>query len=135
MGLRKAPVTSLKAFAARLRALPRVVALKVAAAAAPALTRAARETFMAGADAFGDTWMPGERGQRITLNKSGSLLRSLVYVVIGTKVRVQMSVTHAKYQIGPRPVLPRQGEGLPPSYVAALTAIVPRVITAELRAA
>lgn len=125
-------VSSLTNFSAKLRSLPRVVAIKVAEAAAPALTAAAAATFNASSDAFGGSWMPGEKGQTVTLQKSGSLARTIRYVAIGTKLRVQLGVAYAKYQIGRRPIFPKQGDALPTTYVQALTATTARVIREEL---
>lgn len=128
-------ISSLRNFSAALRQLPRVVAQKAAAAAAPALTVAARETFEAGEDAFGIQWAPGADGRRVDLQKSGALARTLVYVAIGTKLRVQLGVPYAKYQIGKRPIFPRQGDELPASYSKALKEAVETVIAEELKVA
>lgn len=127
-------LSSLKNFSAALRRLPTVVAQKVATAAAPALTTAARETFDAGEDAFGVPWTPGADGQRVTLKKGGGLAAGIHYVATGTKLRVKLGVSYAKYQIGKRPAFPRQGDPLPASYVKALTDSAHAVIRAELGA-
>lgn len=122
----------MKAFAASLRALPRTVAIKVAEAAAPGLTEAARKTFDAGEDAYGVTWEIRQDGTRATLKKSGALSAKVHYVAIGTKVRVALGTAYAKYVLGKRPALPKAGAPLPPAYVAALEEATARVIREEL---
>ena len=125
-------VQSLKDFSATLRGLPTTVAIKVAAAAAPALTAAARATFDAGEDAYGNAWKPGVDGQRITLKKSGGLASGVYYVATGTKLRIKFAANYAKYQLGKRPVFPTQGSPLPTAYVKALQDSTAAVIRAEL---
>ncbi len=125
-------ISSLKDFAARLRTLPTVVAIKVAAAAAPALTAVARATFDAGENAYGDTWAIREDGTRATLKKSGDLASKLHYVATGTKLRVALGTRYAKYVLGKRPALPRQGAALPVEYLRVLKETTAAVIRAEL---
>jgi len=125
-------ISSLAKFTAALRELPRTVAIKVASAAAPALTQAALATFNAGEDAYGASWDPGADGQRVTLRKSGSLANGIDYVATGTKLRVRLGVGYAKYQLGKRPAFPRQGAPLPTSYILALKSAADAVIRAEL---
>lgn len=135
MGIGGAAVNSpatLQKFSADLRRLPRVVAQKITAAAAPVMTSLARETFNAGEDAYGNTWAPGEDGQRVTLHKSGSLESKVVYVAIGTLLRVALGVPYAKYQIGKRPVFPRAGAALPTTYTRALERVAVDVVRAEM---
>lgn len=127
-------VESLKKFTAKLRELPRVVAQKVATAVAPALTVAALQSFDAGETPDGVTWAPGADGKRVTLHKSGALERGIQYVAIGTKIRVKLTVPYAKYQIGKRPVFPRQGAPLPVAYVEALTLASSEVVRTEIGA-
>lgn len=129
----KGNVASLKNFSAALAELPRVLAQKVAAAAAPALTAVARATYNAGENAFGQTWAPGVDGDRITLHKSGGIARGVFYAAIGTRLRVVLGVPWAKYQIGKRPIFPRQGDTLPTDYLKALTTTTQDVIRAQLR--
>ncbi len=118
---------SLSKFSKALNELPRVLAQKVAAAAAPDLTTAAQATFDAGADAYGDTWAPGVDGQKITLRKTGALASTVRYVPIGTKLRLALGVRYAKYQVGRRPVTPRQGAPLPVEYTKRLASAVTTV--------
>lgn len=125
-------VASLKDFSARLRKLPQVVANKVAAAAAPALTDVAMSTFNASQNAYGESWVPGAEGQTITLNQSGTLAKHISYVAIGSKLRVALGVPYAKYQVGRRPVFPKQGDPLPQAYAAVLESTTARVIYEEL---
>ncbi len=127
-------LSSLKNFSAALGRLPRVVAQKVALAAAPALTDVARETFEAGENAYGLTWAPGSHGQHVTLRKSGTLSKGIHYVAIGTKLRVALATSYAKFQLGKRPVFPRQGAPLPTAYVEALKATTAKVIAEEMGA-
>ena len=112
---------SLKSFTAKLRDLPRVVSIKVAENAAPALTAAARSTFSAGENAYGDAWAPKADGSRATLNVSGSLAAGVYYVATGTRIRVALGVRYARYVLGKRPIFPRQGSALPVAYLDAIT--------------
>ena len=114
-------LSSLRAFTKSLRALPKVVAQRVTSAAAPAITALALQTFDAGENPYGEEWAPGDEGQRVTLHKTGALENQIHYVAIGTKLRVALGVPYAKFQIGKRPVFPRQGDPLPDPYVEALT--------------
>ncbi len=123
---------TLKNFSAALRRLPRVIAQDVATAAAPAITAAAVATFSAGEDPYGNAWAPGAGGDRITLVKTGALSRLVKYVAIGTKLRVVLGVDYAKYQIGKRPVFPRQGGALPTAYVQTLEQTTATVARGEL---
>ncbi len=113
-------IASLSKFAADLRNLPRVVAIKVAAASAPVLTQLTQATFNASENAYGTSWKPGAEGQTITLKKSGALFSKIHYVAIGTKLRVALGVKYAKYVVGKRPVTPSQGGALPVAYSEAL---------------
>lgn len=123
---------SLKDFAKRLRTLPTVVAHKVAEAAAPILTEAAQASFASGETPYGIGWAPGADGKRVTLRKSGALARGVRYVAIGTRLRLALGTSYAKFQVGRRPVTPRQGAALPGAYVAALDEAVRRVLGEEL---
>lgn len=123
---------SLQQFAADLRRLPRVVAHRVATEAAPALTAEARRTFNEGETPYGVPWAPGKKGQKVTLRKSGDLERYVRYVAIGTRLRIALGVFYAKYQIGKRPVFPRQSTELPPSFVSILQRTAVRVVREEL---
>lgn len=125
-------IASLAKFSADLRRLPTVVAQKVAEAAAPALTTLAQATFDAGENAYGGTWTIREDGTRATLKKSGALSSKIHYVAIGTKLRVALGVSYAKYVIGKRPVFPTQGGALPTSYVETLQRVAVAVCKAEL---
>jgi hypothetical protein len=111
---------SLAKLSAKLRELPRVLAQRVAAAAAPAISTVAKSSFARGEDPHGVPWVPGADGQKVTLRRTGALERFVHYVAIGTKLRVVLGVPYAKYQIGRRPVFPKQGGALPKPYAAAL---------------
>lgn len=125
-------LSSLTRFSAALRRLPTVVAQRVAEQAAPALTEAALSTFNASQDAFGAPWDAGRDGQSVKLRRSGSLSKYIRYVAIGTKLRVSLGVSYAKYQVGKRPIFPKQGDPLPASYVNVLKRVASDVIRAEL---
>ena len=123
---------SLAQFSQDLRRLPRVVAQRVAEESASAITDAAKRTFDASEDPYGEPWALGAKGQVVTLDKTGALAKFVVYVAIGTKLRVSLGVPYAKYQIGKRRVYPRQGEDLPDEYVQALERTAVRVVKEEL---
>jgi hypothetical protein len=123
---------SLAQFSADLRRLPRTVAIKVAAEAAPVLTGLAKQTFDASENAYGLNWEPGAKGQKVTLKKSGALFGQIRYVAIGTKLRVALGVPYAKYQVGKRPVFPTQAGRLPDSYIQALQRLAVRIAREEL---
>ncbi len=125
-------LTKLGKLSADLRRLPTVVAQKAAAAAAPALTDAARSTFDAGEDPYGATWAIREDGTRATLRDSGALSSKVRYVAIGTRIRLALGVAYAKYVVGRRPVFPKQGATLPKAYSDALQGAVAEVCRAEL---
>lgn len=125
-------MNSLAKFSQSLRRLPRVVAQKVAANAAAEITRLAHATFNASEDAYGVPWSPGADGQRVTLRKSGRFARYVRYVAIGTKLRAALGVPYARYQIGRRPVFPRQGQALPTAYVRALSEVADKTVRTEL---
>ncbi len=124
-------IASLNQFAAKLRELPRVLAIEVAAKAAPIITELGKETFNASEDAYGNAWAPGAEGQKVDLKETGSLYKNIRYVAVGTKVRSALGVPYAKYQVGKRPVYPR-GE-LPVAYASKLEALVAESASALLR--
>lgn len=123
---------SLRQFSEDLRRLPRVVAFKVAERAAPVISALAKETFDAQQTPEGQAWRPGKKGQTVTLRKTGALERWLLYRAIGTKIRVSLGVAYAKFQIGKRPVFPRQGGELPESYQQALRRTAVQVVKEEM---
>lgn len=124
---------SLAKFSADLRRLPRVVAQRVAEESAKKISALARTTFDASEDAYGVPWVPGADGGKVTLYRSGQLARRVHYVAIGTKLRVALGVPYAKYQIGKRPVFPRQGGALPIEYVRTLQRTAADVVRTEMR--
>lgn len=123
---------SLAQFSQDLRRLPRVVAIKVAERAAPELTDVARRSFAAGETPYGVPWKPGANGKKVTLVKTGDLAKYIRYVAIGTKLRVALGVKYAKYQVGKRPIFPRQDSKLPDSYAQALQRVAVAVVREEL---
>lgn len=128
----KGSTASLKKFATNLRALPKVVAQKVATAAAPPLTADTHRTFSAGTDPYGVPWAPGANGQRVTLVASGELLRALQYTSTGTIIRLRTLPDYAKYQLGKRRVAPAQGAALPPTFRNVLSNLASSAIRTEL---
>lgn len=125
-------MSSLQDFASDLRRLPTVAAQKVAAAGADALTPLLQQTFAAGEDAYGNTWAPGANGQRVTLRAGGGLAAGLYFLAIGTRIRMRLGVSYAKYQVGRRPVAPRAGGALPIAWLRTLQRTAVDVCRAEL---
>lgn len=125
-------IGKLRALEKSLRALPLTVAHKVAAASAGTITSLARATFSAGENAYGDTWDPGKKGERVRLQRSGKLASGVELIAIGTRLRSRLGPRYAIYQIGRRPVFPRNGARLPVDYVEALSVVTSAVIRAEL---
>lgn len=123
---------SLAKFSADLRRLPRVVATRVAEASAPAISKLAAASFASSEDPYGVPWAPGADGEKIKLRKTGALARFIRYVAIGTKLRVSLGVPYAKYQIGKRPVYPRQGSPLPTEYARTLERTAVDVVRSEI---
>ena len=123
---------SLRQFSDDLKRLPKVVAFKVAERAAPVITALAKETFDASETPEGKAWAPGKKGKTITLVKTGALQRWIKYVAIGSRIRVSLGVPYAKFQIGKRPVFPRQAGDLPESYQRALQRIAVQVVKEEM---
>lgn len=128
----KGNLASIARFSAGLKRLPTVVAQKVAAAAAPALTDLTDNTFRASEDAYGNAWLEATNGQRVTLRRTGALAARVVYVAIGTRLRVALGVRYAKYQIGKRPIFPRAGAPLPTAYANELKETSQSVIRTEI---
>jgi hypothetical protein len=115
-----------------LRRLPRVVALKIAEACAPRITELASKSFEQSETPYGVPWAPGAEGQTVTLRKTGVLAKQIRYVAIGTKLRVALGTRYAKYQIGKRPVFPRQDAALPDDYRAVIERTAADVVKAEM---
>lgn len=115
--------SSLARFTKALKTLPRSLAQNVAAKAAPEITKWENETFDSCADPYGVPWAPGADGKKVDLVESGDLRKFIKYVSVGTKLRVALGVPYAKYQIGKRPVYPKQGDILPAKYQETLARI------------
>jgi hypothetical protein len=115
---------SLSRFTRALREIPKSLGIAVAKRAAPEITKYAASTFEQSADPYGIPWAPGADGGKVKLEKTGSLRKFIAYVAIGTRIRVSLGVPYAKYQIGKRPVYPKQGGTLPAEYSETLAAIV-----------
>jgi hypothetical protein len=124
-------ISKIRALERSLRELPRVVGAKVATAAASAITTLAHATFATSSNPYGDPWDPGKDGQTVTLRKSGRLAQ-FAYIAIGTRLRAQLGPKYARYQVGRRPILPRNGSRMPAKYAATLRAKSSEVIRAEL---
>lgn len=125
--------STLKRFSKSLRDLSTVTAQKIAAAAAPELTTLLRSTFDASQDAYGVPWDSGRDGKAVTLRRTGALAAGLSFVAIGVLIRMRLSARHAKYQVGKRPVAPRQGEPLPIAWREALVRVTRAVLASEVR--
>jgi len=120
----KADTSSLSKFSRSLRDMPKNVAIDVAKRAAPIITQFANDSFAASADPYGVPWAPAEDGSKVTLVDTGDMRRDIQYEANGTKLRVKLGQPYAKYQIGKRPVYPKQGGLLPRKYTDALDALV-----------
>lgn len=125
-------LSRLRSLERSIRALPLVVAQKVAAASAGTITTMARATFDAGENAYGDTWLESAEGKRVTLHRTGGLESGVGYVATGTRLWARLGPKYSRYQVGPRPVFPRAGARLPVRYVEALAASTSAVIRGEL---
>jgi len=130
----KGSFDSLKKFGQQIKRLPKETAIKVAELAAPEITKLGHETFAESTDAYGKPWKPGADGRRVTLHDTGKLESRLRYEARGTKLRVNLGVRYAKYQIGKRPVFPKRGL-LPDHYVRVLERIAVDVMRGEIEAA
>ena len=120
----KIDTSSLAKFSRALKDMRKGVAIDIAARAAPVITEFAKESFAKSEDPYGAAWLPSVDGDTVTLQDTGSLRDQIHYVAIGTLLRVKLGVKHAKYQIGKRPVYPKQGGLLPKKYTDALDKIV-----------
>lgn len=123
---------SLRQFSADLKRLPRTVAHRIAKVAAPEISALAKASFDSSSTPYGVPWEPGEDGSKVTLRKTGALERFVHYVAIGAKLRIALGVPYAKFQIGKRPVYPRQDGALPSAYSARLHAITIRIIKEDM---
>ena len=124
--------SSLSKFSSALKNMRKGVAIDIAARAAPVITEFAKESFANSEDPYGVPWQPSVDGDTVTLQKTGRLRDKIHYVAHGTILRVKLSVDHAKYQIGKRPVYPRQGGLLPKKYTDALDKIVEEEIEGRI---
>jgi hypothetical protein len=134
-GLRPASIDAIRVLERSLRQLPRVLAARVARAAAQQLTELGRATFRNSQNAYGDPWAPGAEGQTVTLRKSGALAGTISYVATGTRLRAHLGPRYAKYQVGKRPVFPRFGATLPQTYSSAIHARAAAEIAAAMKEA
>lgn len=122
MSDRRMDVSTLSKFSATLRGLSVALAQKIADKAAPVISQIADDAFRASRDPYGAPWAPSVKGEVVTLRATGALEKFVRYVAIGTKLRVALGVKYAKYQIGKRPIYPRQGL-LPARYSTELARI------------
>jgi hypothetical protein len=128
-------ISKLRALEKSLRELPTTVAFRVAEASAATITRLARGTFDAGQNPYGDDWDLGKEGEQVRLRRTGRLAGDVEYVATGTKLRARLGPKYAIYQVGRRPVFPRNGSRLPVAYVNALKAKAAEIIESELKGA
>lgn len=111
---------TIRRFGRKLEELPVLLAQNVATASAEKISELGRQTFEQGQDAYGTPWAPGADGKPVDLEESGALKARLSYKATGRKIRSELGVNYAKFQIGKRNVYPRDG-ALPPAYVETLT--------------
>lgn len=127
---------SLAQLAKDIRRLPRDVSKKVAEECADKITALATKSFEQSKTPYGVAWAPGEQGQTITLHKSGDLAKYIKYVAIAKggsyALRVALGTRYAKYQIGKRPVFPRQDTTLPDDYRAVIERTAADVVKREM---
>jgi hypothetical protein len=127
----KGDLSKLRALERAIKKLPTKVSFKVAERSASVITDMARETFNAGQNAYGDVWKPGADGRTITLRKSGRLADDVRYMAVGTRLRAVLGPKYAVYQIGRRPIFPRNGATLPFAYIEKLKSEAESVIADE----
>lgn len=105
----------------------------IAAAAAPIISEMARETFAESKTPYGVPWAPAVDGSRVGLVKDGELKKGIHYKAFGTKLRCVLGPKYAIYQIGKRPVYPRNGGKLPKEYNDRLSELAARMIEERAR--
>lgn len=90
-----------------------VIAQRVAARAAPAITTLALAAFDRGETPYGDAWPVGHDGRPVDMVESGALRAKVAFVATGTRIRCLLGVKYAKFQIGKRKILPSGNGSLP----------------------
>jgi hypothetical protein len=127
-------LSSIRRFSESLKTLPFWAGREAARRSAPILTKLAQETFARSEDPNGVAWAPNVDGKTVTLRQSGTLAQFMVYVAVGTIMRVALGTKYAKYQIGKRHVFPAFGAVLPEAYRTALEDAANTAIKRELEA-
>lgn len=122
-GLKGGNPANLRKLGASLRALPKVLAQKVAAKVAPDLTAQAQAAYGSGRNVYGDARPTGVDGQPLSLEKSGATRRSLKFVSVGTIVRASLGTRWSRYLIGKYKILPNAGSPMPVAWQDATSKI------------
>lgn len=105
MSFKGNPAT-LKAFAKKIRQLPKVLAIDVATRVAPSISGLARSAYTGGQTVYGDARPTGVHGNFLTLVQSGATLAAMRFVSVGTRVRARLGTKYARYLIGDYRILP-----------------------------
>jgi hypothetical protein len=121
----------LKDLAARLRALPKTAAIKVAAKSAPAITALAQSAYDGGTTVYGGARPSGKSGA-LSLVATGRTRATLRFVAVGSIVRVALGTRYARFLIGKYGILPMAT--LPTAWGEALGRVSVEVLDAEVRA-
>jgi hypothetical protein len=128
---RKGP--SLRSFASKLQALPRVTAVKVAELGADKISTAAQTSFDGGQTAFGAPRPLGSRGNTVTLVKGGKLRSAALQFRHdgGTRIRAALLDRYMGVMNGRFGVLPGGGDPLPREWQRALSETAREVVFEE----
>lgn len=105
----------LRAFAKRMRKVPRTIAIDVARLGASKITTAAQTSFDAGRTAYDETRPLGTSGNRVSLVKGGKL-RAMALRFLhdgGTRIRAVVMDRYMGVMIGRFGILPAGGQPLP----------------------
>lgn len=122
---------TLQKFSQNLRGLSKTLAQDIAKAAADKITELGLRTFDSSEDSYGTPWAPSNvDGTTVDLVDKGDLRGHIKYKAIGTKLRSELGVPYAKYQVGKRPVYPKGS--LPLEYIRALSEIAQRLARESL---
>lgn len=127
----KGDLRSIRKLSESIRTMPFWLARAVARNAAAAITKEAQASYDSGQDPYGVDWAPSAEGDRVDLNESGAMRSFVEYVAVGSKMRMVLGVPYAKYQVGKRPIGPRQGAPLPKNYIAALERAIDKSVREE----
>lgn len=114
-----------------MRKLPLAVQRKTAEKVAPDVTDKARAAFDSGETVYGTPRPRGVEGNELTLKRTGKLAATILFKVIGTRVRCVLGVPYAKYNVK-YGMLPGSRGFLPVSWRKSIESIVQTVIADEL---